>query len=390
LTNTNPRLHSNTTMADPPNYRTSCPTRPTTTAPPQPDATAVGTEGANTTDMAITATQVNAAPALSTNSAAIGNNSATPNGDAVASTSVSNIALALMPNVAMHQCSTATLTSQQSGAASEEHAAESADGNPSLFAKLPGELRNRIYRAYFEDSARQRKHTMDIRKAASTFLNLFHTDGMIRSEATSIFFKEFLSVDSFFAPENLECAIKSRIKSLCALIAINGMNMPLSITVQESIVAKGYYVREFRSDFVGKLMRFITNETNEWFDRSAISKMPEEGTEPPSDNSMRLDSVVHSSHRYRIKRIHPGAGATRWLGPILLETADQYVHTQQFLGLQGAYQPIRKGADYLRVEGPLTELDWNKFEWSSAGAYKRSLGRARVHRGQGPLNTKES
>ncbi|GAB7335419.1 hypothetical protein MBLNU13_g07790t1 [Cladosporium sp. NU13] len=42
-----------------------------------------------------------------------------------------------------------------------------------------------------------------------------------------------------------------------------------------------------------------------------------------------------------------------------------------FLGLQGAYQPIQKGADFLRVEGPLTELDWSKFEWSFVGVHKR-------------------
>jgi hypothetical protein len=368
-------------MADPPDDRAARP-RTNSSIMMVPQLENAGAEGLNTTNMDCVATQVDAATVFNTDAAVSEDNSATATagGDAAASTSASNIAL--MPNVATHQCSTATLSSQQPGATSEEHATESADKNLSLFAKLPGELRNRIYRAYFEDSARQRKHTMDIRKAAPTFLNLFHTDRMIRSEATSIFFKEFLSIDSFFVPDDLEIAIKSRIKSICALIAINGMNLPLSITVQECIVAGTHYLREFRSDFVGKLMRFITNETNEWFARSGISKIPEEGTDPPSDHSMRLDSVIHSSHRYRIKRIHPDAADTRWLGPILLKAADQHVHVQQFLGLQGAYQPIRKGADYLRVEGPLTELDWSKFEWSSAGAYKRSRRRARVYNGR--------
>lgn len=72
---------------------------------------------------------------------------------------------------------------------------------------------------------------MNIKKVAPTFLNLFHADRMIRYDAMSIFSKEFLSVDSFIAPEDLEGAIKSRIKSICALGAICGINLPLTTTV---------------------------------------------------------------------------------------------------------------------------------------------------------------
>ena len=339
-------------MADPPDHCTARATSSTTTTPAlQLDAVAVRPEGANTTNMNIIATRTNTASVLNTNAAVIGDRLVAADGNAAVSPSVKHIATALMSTVATHESPTATLTGQRPGAVSEEQEAASANNNPSLFAKLPGELRNRIYRLYFEDSARQRKHTMDIKKAAPTFLNLFHTDHMIRSEATSIFFKEFLSIDSFFAPMNLEGAIMSRLKSICALAAIHKINLQLSITVQESIVGEAIHVSSVRSDFVGKLMRFITSETNEWFARSTDLNKPEEGTHPPSDQSMRLESMAHSSHSYRIERLHPDATSVQWM-PELQRNAGgvHHIHGQQFLGVQGAYQPIRDGADFLRVE----------------------------------------
>lgn len=356
-------------MADAPDHRAAYATTPTaTTAALQLDAVAVGAESANVTNMGIIATPTNAASDSSTTAAAIEDSLAA----ATDSTPANNIALALKPNAATRPSPRTTPTSQDPHTSSEEDAVASASSNPSLFAKLPGELRNRIYRAYFEDSARQRKHTMDIRKAASTFLNLFHTDRMIRAEASSIFFKEFLAVDSFFVPAELEVAIKSRIKSICALVAIRDMSLTLSITVQESVVGEALYLSNTRSDFVGKLMRFITNETNEWFARNTDSEKPagEEGTQSPSNQTVRSESMVHTSRHYRVERLHPDTGLARWTNPNINMTPDEYVRGHQ-LGLQGAYQPIREGADFLRVAGPLTGLDWSKFEWSAVGAYNR-------------------
>lgn len=329
-------------MPDPHDHREAHATSPTITAPPQLDAVAFGTEDAEATDIHIIATHTNVAQVMNTNAAVTGNNLAAADEYAAVSTSLN-----------------------------KEQAVASANSNPSLFAKLPGELRNRIYRAYFEDSARQRKHTMDIKKAAPTFLNLFHTDRVIRAEATSVFFKEFLAVDSFFVPEDLELAIKSRIKSICALVAIRGVSLPLSITVQESVVGEALYLSNLRSDFMGMLMRFITNETNEWFARNTGSGKPagEDGTHSPSNPTVRSESMVHTSPRYRVERLHPNTGLARWTNPNINVPPDQHVHAHQFLGLEGAYQPIREGAEFLRVAGPLTELDWTKFEWSAVGAY---------------------
>ena len=303
------------------------------------------------------------------------------NENAATSTSVDNITLALSSKIATHQSSMATFDSPHSAAMSEESTPTSASSNPSLFAKLPGELRNRIYRAYFEESKSQREHTIDIKKAVPTFLNLLHTDRMIRSEAASIFFKEFLSIDRFFAaaPANMESALKSRIQSICALAAIHGTNLPLSITVQESLAGDAYYLPNMRSDFLGELMRFITNETNEWFARSTGSKQPEEGTHASCDQSVCPENMVHSSRRYRIERLHPNTASSQWSQwrslaqqhNAAIAATNQHVHNQQLLSLQGAHQPIQRSADFLRVEVPLAELDWSKFERSVMGAYKR-------------------
>jgi len=168
------------------------------------------------------ATQTHAAADSDTDAAAVEDNLAAADKSVAASTATNNIALAPKSNVATHQSSTATTTGQQFGAESEENAAALTDSNPSLFAKLPGELRrNRIYRAYFEDFREQKKKTLDIKKTAPTYLKLLHTDRMIRSEARSIFFKEYFCFDSFVAEtDELEPAMEARIKAVCALVAL--------------------------------------------------------------------------------------------------------------------------------------------------------------------------
>lgn len=332
------------------------------------------------------ATQANATPVLN-NETVIADTPAITEDDIAASASVDNTSRVLKSNPITPEPSTATLTCQHPVAVSEEATPISVSNNLPLFTKLPGELRNRIYRAYFEDFVRQREYTINIRKAAPTFLNLLHADHMIRSEAVSIFFKEFLSVDSFFVPANLEGAIKLRIRAICALVAIHGISLPLSITVQQRTVDETGHMPNMRSDFVGKLMRFLTGETNEWFARSTDPKKPEEQTHLPSHPSVRPESMVHSSRRYRIERLQPDAASSQrrallQQNTVFNATANQHVHSQQFLGLQGAHQPDQESNDFLRVEGPLAELDWSKFEWNVFGAYERWQAPPWVHRGR--------
>lgn len=306
-------------MADPPDDRAA---RPSTTLSTikVPQLENAEAEGANTTNMDTVATRINAATVFNTDAAEIEDDSATATagGDAAASNSVNNMAPTLMSNVTTQQCSTATLTSQQSVAASEEHAhaAECADNNPSLFAKLPGELRNRIYRTYFGDFLEQKKNILDIRKTTPTYLNLLHTDHMIRSEASSIFYEEHFCVDSFVAcTKDLESALEFRIESICQLVALHNVHMPISITVQEMVPMQVKIERQMpfpwddrdRCNFVNKLTRFIATRTREVFVCRTGPQQREHGGYYPFSHMVYVGSKAYVSSRYRVEHVDPDA-----------------------------------------------------------------------------------
>lgn len=231
-------------MADPPEVYATAPTR--TAAELQLNTVSVGIEDANNTNIDIVATQSNATPVLHTN-ASIAEHTlvAAVNGEEAAASAVNNITPARKSDVATHHSSAVTTTRQQSGVESEEHAAVSADSNPSLSAKLPGELRNRISRAFFEDSHEQKKSTLDIKKTAPSYLKLLHIDRMIRSGASSIFYKEHFWVDDFIAlTPDLESGMESRMESICELVALRDIHMPISITVQEMVLLQMKMLRQ--------------------------------------------------------------------------------------------------------------------------------------------------
>lgn len=102
----------------------------------------------------------------------------------------------------------------------------------SLFMKIPGELRNRIYRDYFDDFQQERMDVIDFRRLAPTFLNLLRTDHTIRTEAGSIFYKEYLPVDRHNIPWYLarpsEPTIQ-RIKAISSLVSLRDTHMRVSL-----------------------------------------------------------------------------------------------------------------------------------------------------------------
>jgi hypothetical protein len=308
---------------------------------------------------------------------------------AIDSICVNNIRLALKPNVATHESSTAALAHRRSDASSEEHAAGSADSSPSLFAKIPGELRNRIYRAYFEDFREQKKKTLNIKKTAPAYLNLLHTDRMIRSESSSIFFKERFCIDSFFAlKEDLEHAMESRIKAICTLVAVHDIHLPISITVQEMISVHAWMFRQLpwawddfvRRSFVDELARFIANRTREVFVcRTGSQQQPQDPGNFPNGHMVYVGRKVHVSPRYRIERVDPDAAITpqqkleqeqqhnellQVLGMIAQEQRWEVLHGRH-PGDEQLHQELEEleSAEFLRLEGPLAELDWNNFQW---------------------------
>jgi len=362
-------------MADPPDSRAAYATPSSTTAPSHLDA--VGAEDPKSSNTNIIPTQTDAASYLNTNAAVVKDSLSAADGAAAVSTSVHKTTFALTTDAATHKHSTAALTSHQSGTASEEHDAVSASTNPSLFAKLPGELRNRLYRAYFEDFREQKKETLDIKETASTYLNLLHTDRMIRSEASSIFFKEHFCLDSFVAlTEDLEHAMESRIKAVCALVAVYDSHLPISITVYEMVSVHDWMVRQLplawkdsaRRNLVNKIIRFIANKTHEVFvGRTGSQQQPEVSEDSPYSHMVYVGRKVHVSPRYRIERVDPDAAITP-----LQKLAQKQQHDQLLLVLgkiawhlqdEGLDQELEKlrSAEHLCVEGPLAELDWNTF-----------------------------
>lgn len=102
--------------------------------------------------------------------------------------------------------------------------------------RLPGELRNRIYRAYFDLSTKERKEKPDLRATAPSFLPLLHTSHRIRSEAGSIFNKERLCNVRLVTNSKTEHISQSyeefwlRVKCVCALVAIRDIHSRISVT----------------------------------------------------------------------------------------------------------------------------------------------------------------
>jgi hypothetical protein len=347
----------------------------------------------------------------------------------VSMTSVSNTTLPTSSNEVTHQSSSEARASREYLAASEERTTSSTGNNPSLFAKLPGELRNRIYRTYFEDFREDKEQVLEIKQTAPDFFNLLHTDHMIRSEASSIFYEEHLCVDTFLAlTDELEGAMEARIKSICELVAIYDIHLRVSVTGQEMITMNEKMVREMpfswndhtRCDFVNKLSHFIATETKESFACSIGLQIPQEEIMSTSNHMVYVGRKVYASPSYRIERVDPEAISYQ-LRRLQQQTdahEDQQVQQQQQQDLQQFHaghmahfqhfytqlrlrqvqqmgpQPApqkplmlpnkranavpywrqtklerqqrqrpetHNRAEFLRVEGPLAELDWQMF-----------------------------
>ena len=72
----------------------------------------------------------------------------------------------------------------------------------------------------------------DFRRTAPTFLNLLHTDHTIRTEAGSIFYKEYLPVDHYKIPLLCACPSKvivQRVRAISSLVSLRVTRMQVSI-----------------------------------------------------------------------------------------------------------------------------------------------------------------
>ena len=414
-------------MADPPGNCATLTTSPATAIAMGIDAVEAKATIASSIDATTTRAKVTLIPNIDT--ATVKGPTAAVNDGAAASSSADNATLTMELDAAMEDLSIATLTGHDAVAVSEGCSATPATNKTSLFAKLPGELRNRIYRTFFDDFRQQKEKTMEIKETASDYLSLLHTDRMIRSEASSIFLEEYFCVDSFVAlTEDLESAMESRVKAVCALVAIHDVHMPISITVQEMITLQEQMVRQMpfawndhaRRDFMSKLTDFIVCETHGSFDCRSGSESEAEMIFPPG-HMVFVGSKVRVSSRHRVERVDPHAVARAQLkhqsaqqqqASLQSSAADvaylqpfhsQYLQRQAPLEvrkqqlqqqdlsqqseetlahhLQASAHQMRqresrlirqqqlrrepaklKRAEFLRVEGPLAELEWIRFD----------------------------
>jgi hypothetical protein len=211
---------------------------------------------------------------------------------------------------------------------------------------------------------------------------------MIRAEASSIFFKEYFCCDSFVASMyDLEVAMELRIKAVCALVAIHDIHLPISVNVQEMISVHEKLVRQLpltwlddeRRDLVKRLVRFIADGTSEVF----VCRIgPQEQLEGPEDSPYEhmvyVGRKVHVSPNYRIERVDPDAAVSPEQKLVQERLQGRLLQVLGTIGnqqLQGALhgedprnEPLRhelgrlESGEFLRVEGPLAELDWDTFQ----------------------------
>jgi hypothetical protein len=195
----------------------------------------------------------------------------------------------------------------------------------SPFLILPGELRKRIYRLYFEDFEEQmsRRFTYRKSKMSPNFLALMHTDREVRSEAGPIFYKEFASFHSFSCPidQPIEAVVLSQIRDVCSLISIRDEQMRISIRCTPSR-------KDHRSSVHDKDDAWGSREIVA-FTRSLWVHLARSTHRQNSSSSCAAESTVE---------VHAG---------------------EDFL-VRYRLQNAREDKNFLHVEGPLAEVDWSK------------------------------
>jgi hypothetical protein len=116
--------------------------------------------------------------------------------------------------------------------------AVTAPADPTNFpwARLSGELRNKIYRAYFDIFQEERKNVINFEPMAPMFLNLLQADRKIRSEAGPIFYEEYLPFDCFrYSKWTNSCStILWRIQALSSFVALRDVHMRVSVRYLKS------------------------------------------------------------------------------------------------------------------------------------------------------------
>jgi hypothetical protein len=201
----------------------------------------------------------------------------------------------------------------------------------SPFLNLPGELRNRIYRLYFEDFEEQmsRRFAYNKSEMSPQFLALMHTNREVRSEAGSIFYKEFAPVHSFSCPTDqpIEAVVLTRIRDVCSLISIRDEQMRISIRCTPSW-------KDHR--------RSVHDKDDAWRSREIVAFA----------RSLWVHLAGNAGPLKSTHRQHSSSSCAA-------ERTVEVRAGEDFL-VRYRLQNVREDGNFLYVEGPMAEMDWSK------------------------------
>jgi hypothetical protein len=169
--------------------------------------------------------------------------------------------------------------------------------DPTIFpwARLSGEIRNQIYRAYFDTFQEERKNVVNFEQTAPMFLNLLQADRKIRSEAAPIFYEEYLPFDCFNPSAWLGSGgtVLWRIQALSSFVALRDPHMRVSIRYLTDTGASedwrvGIWVAKYISHAKGEPL--LTDQSYTW--RSVTSGS---GTELDAGDAMIIARMSGAS-----------------------------------------------------------------------------------------------
>jgi hypothetical protein len=213
----------------------------------------------------------------------------------------------------------------------------------SPFLRLPGELRNRIYRLYFEDFEEQmsRRFPYSKSKMSPNYLALMHTNRMIRSEAGSVFYKEVAPFHSFTCPTDqpIEAVILTRVRDVCSLISIRDAHMRISIRCTPSWTDHGDTTFPWFDRWRRREINAFANCA--WL-RIFYTELPPKPT--PNDALEWLHNAQASWYSCASDHTNEARGTTDFLVKYRDEGA-------------------REDENFVHIEGPLVDVNW-KHSWN--------------------------
>ena len=229
---------------------------------------------------------------------------------------------------------TAPLSTSQEVAA--DNSGADARDNTSPFCKLPGELQNRIYQFYFEDFEEQMSCRFAYNKSRMTpaYLSIMHINRKLRSEASSIFYKEVAPFHCFPCPvdQPIEAVVLSRIRDVCSLVSIRDVHMRISVRCIPS--------------WNGHI--WADSDRGDTWRRREIKTF--------ANHALVQISAFATQTQFPFRALTSQLGS--WSSCDADRTAEARVEPGFLIRYQN--QGVRADENFVYIEGPLAEVDWRK------------------------------